>query len=463
MIRLFHIYFPSRTLVLVAMETILVMAAFLAASFIRFGADVHLQLLYEHGLRRILTAAVVCMLCMHYYDLYGAFGVRTLSEIVARVVQVLGTACVILAVLYYLYPALRLSFGVVALWVTLTCTCLALTRRVFSLVNSIPRLRANALLLGDGPLLTAVSSEINGRPELGIKVAGYVAMGVDEALKGSDLKYCGGIRNLTDVVGSECVERIVLTMADRRGNLPLNELMRLKNRGVEVQDGVDLLEALTGKVTMATLRPSSFLLSDGYRISRWTVIYKRAASLLLSSLGLLIAAPLISLAAVAVRLDSHGQAIFRQRRVGKNGRLFTLYKLRTMYYGADADGNARPAQIADARVTRVGKWLRRTRLDELPQLWNIFRGDMSFIGPRPFTPNLEAEYAERIPFYEQRWMITPGASGWAQIRHGYCSTLEDNIEKLGYDLYYIKNVSVGLDLLIFFETLKILLLGRGSR
>ena len=164
-----------------------------------------------------------------------------------------------------------------------------------------------------------------------------------------------------------------------------------------------------------------------------------------------------------MRLDSAGPAIFRQKRVGKDGRLFTLYKLRTMYIGAENDGNFKPAQTGDPRITRVGKWLRRMRLDELPQLFNILRGDMSFIGPRPFTPNMEAEYVERIPFYEQRWTIKPGATGWAQVRHGYCSTLEDNIEKLSYDLYYIKNLSIGLDLLVFFETAKILLLGRGSR
>jgi len=462
MIRLFHVYFPGRTLLLVVMEAFLIMAAFLTASYIRFGPDAELQLVYEHGLWRILTAALVCMLCMHYYDLYGAFAIRGLSEMVARVVQVLGTACLILAILYYLYPALRLSFSLVALWVTLTCICLALTRRLFLIVNGAPKLATKALLLGDGPLSAAVCSEISDRPELGITVTGYVAARENESLEG-DLKYLGVIGDLAEVVETERIERIVLTLADRRGTLPLRELMRLKNRGIQIQDGGDLLEAVTGKVAVANLRPSWFLLSDGFRISRWKLFYKRFAALLFSCFGLLIAAPVIALAAIAVRLDSAGPAIFRQKRVGKDGRLFTLYKLRTMYIGAENDGNFKPAQTGDPRITRVGKWLRRMRLDELPQLFNILQGDMSFIGPRPFTPNMEAEYVERIPFYEQRWTIKPGATGWAQVRHGYCSTLEDNIEKLSYDLYYIKNLSIGLDLLVFFETAKILLLGRGSR
>jgi lipopolysaccharide/colanic/teichoic acid biosynthesis glycosyltransferase len=169
------------------------------------------------------------------------------------------------------------------------------------------------------------------------------------------------------------------------------------------------------------------------------------------------------LIAIAIRLDSPGPALFRQKRIGKNGKVFTLYKFRSMRVDADHDGFPRPVEKDDQRLTRVGCWLRRSRMDELPQLYNILRGDMYFIGPRPFVVEQERELGRQIAYYRYRWTVKPGATGWAQIHRGYCSTLDDNTEKLAYDLYYIKNVSVGLDLLILFETVKILLLGRGSR
>ncbi|HET6198776.1 MAG TPA: sugar transferase, partial [Candidatus Acidoferrales bacterium] len=176
-----------------------------------------------------------------------------------------------------------------------------------------------------------------------------------------------------------------------------------------------------------------------------------------------ITAPIMALVAIAIRLDSPGPAIFKQERIGEGGKPFTLFKFRTMVDGADRDNNHRPAEKTDKRFTRVGKLLRRTRLDELPQLINIVRGDMYFVGPRPFVPNQEQECLEKIPYYRQRWAVKPGATGWAQINRGYCATIEDNKEKLAYDLFYIKNISVGLDLLIMFQTIKILLLSRGSR
>jgi lipopolysaccharide/colanic/teichoic acid biosynthesis glycosyltransferase len=191
-------------------------------------------------------------------------------------------------------------------------------------------------------------------------------------------------------------------------------------------------------------------------------LYKRVFSLVLGSLAILVTSPIMLLALIAIRLDSPGPAIFRQKRVGENGKLFTVFKFRSMYDGSEKK-QLRPAEHDDDRVTRVGKWLRRTRIDELPQLFNIVKGDMAFVGPRPFVPEQEEECAAQIPFYKERWLVKPGATGWAQINRGYNVTLEDNREKLAYDLFYIKNVSLGLDLFIMFSTIKILLLGRGGR
>jgi exopolysaccharide biosynthesis polyprenyl glycosylphosphotransferase len=277
------------------------------------------------------------------------------------------------------------------------------------------------------------------------------------------LPYLGDIEQLPAVVERQNVNRIILTMSDRRGRLPVDMLLGLKGQGLIVEDAREIYEAVTGKVCLDSLRPSWLLFSDGFRVSPLSLLYKRAASIILSAVGILLSAPLMLLTALAIRLDSPGPAVFRQKRVGKGGRVFTIYKFRSMRVDADADGPPRPAMDRDERVTRIGYWLRRFRIDELPQLFNILRGDMYFIGPRPFVPNTEAELAERIPFYSQRWIVKPGATGWAQINRGYCASLEDNIDKLSYDLFYVKNMSPGLDCLILFQTLKILLLGRGGR
>jgi lipopolysaccharide/colanic/teichoic acid biosynthesis glycosyltransferase len=259
-------------------------------------------------------------------------------------------------------------------------------------------------------------------------------------------------------------DRIIVALSERRGRLPVEALLFLKNRGVKIQDASEVYEAVTGKLPLEFIGLSSQLLfSPGFQLSRPLVMYKRMASLVLSILALVLALPVMVLISLAIRLDSAGPVIFRQKRVGKLGRIFTLYKFRTMWDSTDQDDNHRPAEAYDKRFTRIGRLLRRTRLDELPQLLNILRGDMHFIGPRPFVTEQEREYAEKIPHYPLRWGVTPGATGWAQINRGYNFSIEDNKDKLAYDLFYIKHSSVGLDVLIFFQTIKILLLGRGSR
>jgi lipopolysaccharide/colanic/teichoic acid biosynthesis glycosyltransferase len=219
-------------------------------------------------------------------------------------------------------------------------------------------------------------------------------------------------------------------------------------------------ESITGRVEAEMLSAEWLLFSSAFRVSRSMLMAKRIASIILASVGLVVALPVMVAVATVIALDSPGGVIFRQKRVGKGGRIFTLYKFRSMQIDAHPE---RPAEANDPRVTRVGRWMRRVRLDELPQLWNMLKGDMCLIGPRPFTPSAESEYAQHITLYSQRWNVTPGLTGWAQINNGYCATRDDNSEKLSYDLFYIKNMCIGLELLILFQTTKILLLGRGAR
>jgi sugar transferase (PEP-CTERM system associated) len=460
MIRLFNAYFPTRTLLLTVTEALLVTLGFVVAVVFWAGTamDANIYLLYENGLGRIGLVVGVFLLLMYYFDLYDSIVLSNRREVVTRLVGVLGCSFVTLSVLYYAFPEIRLAGTTLWLGVAIVGTTVPAWRKLFFVMNRSARFSERAVLYGDGPLARPLMEEISARADLGVRVVGFV--GPDTDLVRGVSRFEEG--DLEEIVAEQVIRRIVITMGDRRGKMQVEKLLRLKTRGVYIQDGPEYYESITGKIPLDSLRLSWLLFSPGFHVRAALRLYKRLFSLILSSLAIIITSPIMLLAALAVRLDSPGPVIFRQKRVGEQGRLFTVFKFRSMYEGSDKKALT-PAEHGDARVTRVGKWLRRTRVDELPQLFNIMKGDMAFVGPRPFVPEQEEECAAKIPFYRERWLVKPGATGWAQINRGYNVTLEDNREKLAYDLFYIKNVSFGLDLFIMFSTIKILLLGRGGR
>jgi sugar transferase (PEP-CTERM system associated) len=459
MIRLFNAYFPTRTLLLTVTETVLVIFGFVLAVVLWAGTtlDANIYLLYENGIGRIGLVAAVFLILMYYFDLYNSFVLTNRREVLTRLVGVLGCTFVALAVLYYTFPEIRLGGDVLWLGVLFMAVAIPLWRSFFFVLNRSARFAERAIIYGDGPLAEPLIEEIVRRTELGLRVAGFV---------GGTCPVAGipsyDNADLTELVKREGVHKIVVTMGDRRGRLKVEELLKLKASGVQIQDGPEYYESVTGKIPLESLRLSWLLFSPGFHVPAGLRLYKRLFSLLLGGLAVLLTSPLMLIAAIAIRLNSKGPVIFRQERVGEHGDLFTVYKFRSMYEGSDKM-DLKPAEYDDPRITRVGYWLRRTRIDELPQLFNIIKGDMAFVGPRPFVPEQEEEYVAEIPFYKERWLVKPGATGWAQINRGYNATLEENKEKLAYDLFYIKNMSIGLDLYILFATLKILLLGRGGR
>jgi len=276
-------------------------------------------------------------------------------------------------------------------------------------------------------------------------------------------KVIGSYEQLLEVVERESINKIVVALHDRRGKLPVEALLTCKLRGVDVEEGTTFYEQLSGKILLENLRPSWIIFSSGFVVSPLMQLLKRLVDILLSGVGLVLAAPLIPVIALLIKIDSRGSVFFTQERVGQNGQLFVLIKFRSMQ--ADAESATGPvyANVGDYRVTRVGRLLRTTRLDELPQLLNVLRGDMSFVGPRPERPYFFEQFEKEIPYYGQRWSVKPGITGWAQVSYPYGSTLEDAIEKLRLDLYYIKNMSLFLDLFIILKTVKIVLLGQGAR
>ena len=459
MIRLFHLYLPSRTLLLAVSDLLFLVVALVLASLTWFRSGTEMAFGQNGGLARILTAAAICLACLHYYDLYDSSVLSNVHELWSRTVQLLGTLCIVLSLLYFAYPAMQLGRGPLLIWILLIGMGLIASRRLFISICHGNRLKQRAVLVGKGPLTDELVSVLRKRPELGIELVGYLE---DAATPGpiAGLQRLGGIEDGCSVVDGQTITKIIVT--SWRGNeaLPIDRLLQLKAQGIQIESASELFEAATGKVPLETETLTSILFSSGFGTSKWTRLCKSVLSIVFSACGFLVTLPLMGLIALAIRLDSPGPVIFRQTRVGQGGRPFVLYKFRSMFEDADSET---PAGLGDERCTRVGGWLRKLRLDELPQLINVLRGDMDFVGPRPFVPATERECVREIPFYSQRWLVKPGATGWAQVQQGYCATLADNSEKFAYDLFYIKNMCIGLDLLIVFQTIKILLLGRGAR
>ena len=425
----------------------------------------------ENGALKIFVVSAAVMTCMYYFDLYDSAVLGNRREVLIRLVQVLGTIYSVSVFIYYLYPPLELGRGIFLIGLLFVAMLLFFWRKVFFVVNGVEEFAERTLILGEGPLAELLQYEFESRPELGLRVVGWARADGDGNghLNRRDNKFASE-PHLTDAADSLCrdvkllrVNRVVVAMGDRRGKLPVERLLSLKCGGVHVQDGAEVYETITGKVPIESVRLASLLFSPGCHASRLYLFYKRFAAVVVSVIGLILSLPLIPFIVMAIALTSQGPILYRQRRVGRDGVVFYCYKFRTMRSDAEADKGPTWATDDDPRITRVGKFLRKSRMDEIPQLWNVLRGDMSIVGPRPERPEFVEELSRQIPFYQLRHTIRPGISGWAQIRYKYGSTFEDAKEKLRYDLYYIKNMSMGLDLLICFNTVKIILLGRGAK
>jgi sugar transferase (PEP-CTERM system associated) len=471
-IRLLNAHFPTRTLLLGISEACLVCLAFVAAAAARLGTGpAALTLNDHHGLLKVVTMSLAIITFMYYFDLYDSSILGNRREVLIRLTQVLGIVYCILVLLYYLYPPMELGRGISSIGLLLVAMLLFSWRGMFWKINSVPRFAERAVILGEGSLAKLLELEFESRPELGLRVVGHIPTTGNETHQGGRER----VRAYSDPPGADAVEdlarmfkslranRIIVTMGDRRGKLPVDLLLSLKCRGLLVQDGVELYEEITGKVPIESVRLGWLLFSPGCHASRLHLAYKRASSILVSVLGLILCFPLVPLVILAIWFTSPGPIFYRQRRVGRDGVIFHCYKFRTMRADAEADTGPTWALDSDPRITRVGHFLRMTRLDEIPQLWNVLRGDMSLVGPRPERPEFVGALAQEIPYYNLRHTIRPGITGWAQIRYKYGSSIEDAKEKLRYDLFYIKNMSLGLDLLVFVQTIKVILWARGAK
>ena len=424
-------------------------------------------LLYEPAidtgfLWRVALPSGLVLVCLYYNDFYDLTVVRSGREVVIRLFQAGGVASILLALIYFVLPAVAVDSQAFFPWLFLLLGTVLAWRFAFNRLIRTPQLVENILIVGTGSVARAVARQIAEQGDFAYRIVGFAAdRGATKSLPGYP-RVLGEKGEIGELVARHGVDRIVVAVTDRRGRLPIDELMHLKLSGVPVEEAATTYERLTGKLMIESIKPSSLIFSDGFRVGRWRRMVKRGADIAFSIAGLVLSAVPMALTALAVRLESGPPIIYRQERVGQYGRTFMLFKFRSMRVDAEGEGPVW-AREGDDRVTRIGRFIRATRLDELPQFWNVLRGDMSFVGPRPERPYFVEQLTREIPFYHERHAVKPGLTGWAQVKYRYGASIEDAIEKLRYDLYYVKHLSLVFDLTIAFDTVKVILFGKGAQ
>ena len=459
------IRFRARPATLIACETVLIVGAVVAAAYVRLGDKAWEVLVLDDGPAKALLIAVITQVCLYYADLYNLRLLSDRRELFIRILNALASASLVLATLYFWMPALVIGRGVFVIAALFVMTLVIGWRVAFEWASRRVRPSERLLLVGTNAGAVDLARELYARRhELGVEIVGFIDP--DPARLGAPVLnpgVIGSVEDIPSIVRARRVHRVVVSLADARGKLPMDKLLELRLDGVNFDHLATLYEEYTGKIAVENLRPSWFIFSEGFRKTRWSTAAKRMLDVVLAGAGLVIALPMLILVALAVKLTSPGPVLYHQRRVGRHGQLFTIHKFRSMKHNAEATtGAVWASKQGDTRVTSVGNVLRRARLDELPQLWNVLKGDMSLVGPRPERPEFVRHLTEQIAFYGQRHIVRPGLTGWAQVRYTYGASTEDALQKLQYDLFYIKHMSVALDLFIILSTVKTVVLRRGA-
>jgi sugar transferase (PEP-CTERM system associated) len=461
MVRLFKHYVPHAVLLLGLIDCALLLFAGNFAWTLR-AAQIGMDAGALPDRAGMLGAfAGVVLAAMISVGVYGSEALRSLRFAGARLLVAVSLAIIALAFLDFVLPGSTFWRSTLLYAMGLSIAFLMLNRLVVGGILGANAFRRRVLVLGAGPRAARLK-QLGDRPESGFAIVGYVDMDegrprIEQAVPR------GAIADLSRFVADLAASEVVLALEERRNALPLKDLLRIKTAGVHVNDFSSFMERETGRVDLDTLNPSWLIFSDGFSSGRAvSSVAKRLFDIAASGLLLALSFPLIALFAVLVKLDSRGPAFFRQQRVGLYGQPFTLLKLRSMRTDAEA-GGAQWASVDDPRITRLGRFIRKVRIDELPQVWTVLMGQMSFVGPRPEVPAFVDDLEDKLPFYAERHMVKPGITGWAQINYPYGASIEDSRRKLEYDLYYAKNYTPFLDLLILLQTLRVVLWPEGAR
>jgi len=466
MLRIFKQYYPIRNIFFFIGEGLVIYISVIIASWILLKGQSFPFSLWLY--LKIFLITFICQMCLYYNDLYDLNVTDTFLELGIRLLQALGASAIFLAGIYVIFPGAIIGYGIFALSIGFVILLIVSWRFCYKLILTHGIFNQNVIILGSGDLAQNIIKEITKRKDSGYTVSANVKKHLgnnyfpNEKPTASTI-YKQNYEGLCDMADELNIGKIVVAMTEKRGALPTKELVKCRVNGIEIIEGASFYEMLTGKIVVEQINPAWLIFSQGFYKSRVRRFLKRTMDLILSMVLLILLSPVIIAIAILIKIDSKGPVIFLQERFGENKKTYMVYKFRSMV--ADAEKQSGPvwAEENDCRTTRVGKIIRKWRLDELPQLWNVLKGDMSFVGPRPEREFFVKKLEGIIPYFTERFSVKPGITGWAQVCYSYGSSVEDAIEKLNYDLFYIKNMSIFMDLMIIMRTIKIVLLGKGAR
>lgn len=464
MLRLLKQYFPIRNIIFYLAEGFVIFGSYLLASILLTRPD---SPLFDIFLcLRILLITVICQSCLYYNDLYDFKVASTIGEISIRLLQSLGVTSIFLALIYWVFPITIINQVVYLLSIVFIIIFIISWRFLYIFIINKGLFNQSIIVLGSSPLAFDILKEIEMAPDCGYSVSILIPDFEDEV---SNINVSKKIivrkekQDLCNIAQEMGISKVVVALKDQRGLFPTQELIHCRTAGIEVIEGSSFYEMLTGKVLVTKIKPSWLIFSDGFRKSRFQTMVKRLEDIIVSSIMLILLSPLLLAVAILIKLDSKGPIFFSQDRVGQKNKEYMMHKFRSMVVDAEESTGPVWAQTNDTRITRVGRVIRKFRIDELPQLWDVFAGKMSMVGPRPERKHFTDELEKQIPFYSERFVVKPGLTGWAQVSYDYGATVDDAIEKLNYDLFYIKNLSIAMDLVIILRTVKTVLFGRGAR
>ncbi len=457
---LFNRYHPVRKILFFMGEGLLIFASVLGILTLFSGWKIFIIAPAEHVIRAIVVT-VVFQLSLYFYDLYDLRKPGTTTETAIRMMQAFGVGCIILGILYFLFPPIIISTTI--FWGCYLSICLTLLvwRSLYYLILEKKLFAREVILVGTGETAEKIVQEISNNQETGFTIRALIGTAAP-TFAHVDMPVLASLADVAKDQHLARIEHIVVALDDRRGTMPIGELLRNKMQGRTIEDGVSFYEEITGKILVEKVNPAWLIFSDGFEYSRMTYLIKRLLDISLAVFGLLLTLPVTLITAILIKLESPGPVLYRQERVGERGEFFSIFKFRSMRQDAEKNGAVWAIQN-DARVTRVGNFIRKVRIDEIPQMWNVIRGQMSFVGPRPERPIFVDQLVQKLPYYALRHSAKPGITGWAQVSYPYGASEEDALRKLEYDLYYIKHQSIFIDLLIIFRTIKTVLFQKGSR
>jgi len=464
MIRFFRHYVPTYTLLLVGVEGLILVASIYLGVSTRFMDG---GMPDPGSTQSLLPIAVVFMLVMIVtmtaFGLYAWEWMDGAKEMLQRMAASFVAGFTVMSLVFYLFPELFLGRGAFAIAFLFALAGVTLARLAFLKWAHLDILKKRVLVLGTGSRAAKIESMFKSSPRAHrVHIVGYLPLsGTHHYVEHSRVLTERG--PISAIIDKHNIDEILIAVRDRRGGLPTSELLECKLAGISVIELSTFFERENGQLQLESLNASWMILSEGFRQGLARDAVKRAFDLIASGLLLLGSLPVMTLTALLIRLESSGPVLYRQERIGQHGRPFTIFKFRSMRTDAESDGKPKWAGQNDDRTTPVGRVIRKLRIDELPQIFNVFMGEMSFVGPRPERPFFVRQLVKEIPYYASRHSVKPGITGWAQVRYSYGASIEDAIEKLQYDLYYVKNHSLFLDLMILFQTAQVVLWGKGAR